>query len=185
MSELPNPDHMGLPDLPPLGPFMQRMDGDVIHRAVHNSPPPMDDVGGLDDSHFDQFDPDRPEPPRWEPDDDDDRLFQPRNPVPLIHAGEILQTAANIVAGARNVTHGPKERCHANIAILWRAYEELKVASGHPGPDTSWDVANKMELFKIARRFAGEGRLNPDNYIDAAGYSAIAGEIALNGEEMT
>ena len=32
----------------------------AIERAVHNSPPPLDDVGGIEDHLFDPFDPYRP-----------------------------------------------------------------------------------------------------------------------------
>lgn len=39
------------------------------------------------------------------------------------------------------------------------------------------DAANMMILLKIARQQA-QTKINPDNYIDVAGYSALAGEIA-------
>jgi len=105
-------------------------------------------------------------------------------------AHEFLTAAATIVAADRAAQHGPKERNHGNIAILWNAYFELKDKNElleHPTALNvdAWDVANLMELLKIARRFTGEGKLNPDNYIDGAGYCAIAGEIALNnGKEI-
>ena len=43
-------------------------------------------------------------------------------------------------------------------------------------PLTGADAANMMELLKIARRKAGAH--NPDDYVDAAGYAAIAHECA-------
>ena len=109
------------------------------------------------------------------------------SPVEHHRASELLKQAAGIVAGDREAQHGPKERNHENIAILWRAYMALKYANeGAAGLHgiTAFDVATMMELLKIARRFAGAGRTNPDNYVDGAGYCGVAGEIALNGREV-
>lgn len=43
------------------------------------------------------------------------------------------------------------------------------------------DVAMMMVLFKTGRIMSG--KVNPDNYIDLAGYAACAGEIATRGAE--
>lgn len=43
---------------------------DVIDRAVHNSPPPLDDVGGVDPNDFDPKDPNRPQGLKY----DDDKI---------------------------------------------------------------------------------------------------------------
>tara|TARA_R110000822_G_scaffold89145_3_gene206148 strand:+ start:335 stop:649 length:315 start_codon:yes stop_codon:yes gene_type:complete len=63
---------------------------------------------------------------------------------------------------------------HENIAKLWNGYlynkEELSAS----------DVANMMELMKVARRKAGA--FNADDYVDGAGYAAVAYECA-EGEE--
>ena len=45
------------------------------------------------------------------------------------------------------------------------------------------DVANMMALLKIARTQAGQH--NPDDYVDACGYSAIAGEIAGKRKQIS
>ncbi len=42
-------------------------------------------------------------------------------------------------------------------------------------PLDAHDVANLMEGMKIARRYSGS--FNVDDYIDGAGYAAVAGEI--------
>lgn len=80
---------------------------------------------------------------------------------------EILQTAEKLVNGNRDRTHGDKAVNHKNIASLWSSYLEVKI--------TAKDVAILMVLLKLARTKAGEH--NIDDYIDACGYSAIAGEL--------
>ncbi len=80
---------------------------------------------------------------------------------------QILQQAEKLVSGDRNKTHGDKLENHKNIALLWSAYLEMKI--------TPKDVAILMVLLKLARTKAGEH--NIDDYVDACGYSAIAGEF--------
>jgi len=93
-------------------------------------------------------------------------------------AFEILTRAAEIVTGARQATHGPKERNHQNIADHWNAY----LGGRLKGRITAKDVALMQAELKIARMKLGEE--NPDDYVDGAGYIATAGEIALNGKEI-
>jgi len=88
-------------------------------------------------------------------------------------AGDILRDAASIVEGARNATHGEKERSFSVIAALWQAYLDGKRTSGAL---TARDVAQMMVLLKVARSIQGDPV--KDHFLDAAGYSAIAGEIA-------
>jgi len=93
-------------------------------------------------------------------------------------ADEILTIAAQLVAGNRQATHGPKERNFSNIARAWNTY--LKIV--FPEIDitlTALDVGLMMALMKIVRAGQPWGRTNPDNYIDLAGYAGCAGEIAL------
>ncbi len=94
-------------------------------------------------------------------------------------SGDILRGAANIVEGARNATHGEKERSFDAIAGLWNAYDAAK--KDPIAPDTSFDVAWKMALLKIGRSL--QGGFTRDHYVDAAGYAAIAGEIAEGAKE--
>lgn len=104
-----------------------------------------------------------------------------------ITASKILTQAASIVAGARNATHGDKERSFIAIAALWNAYFDNKrtvagcsgsANSGSTGPGsiTARDVAQCMVLLKVARSIQGEPV--QDHFLDAAGYAAIAGELA-------
>jgi len=86
-------------------------------------------------------------------------------------AGEILQTAKDIVEGDRADNHGAMWVNHANIAALWAAYLGEK-----PGGNIEeHDVAVMMALLKIAR--TKTGKFNPDDYVDAAGYMGIAGQL--------
>jgi len=96
-------------------------------------------------------------------------------------AGEILETARQLVDGDRARTHGDKMENHACIAALWNAYMRLQLQRrGVDVPGAifgSLDVATMMLLLKVARTVSG-GEHNLDNYVDAAGYAAVAGEIA-------
>ena len=89
-------------------------------------------------------------------------------------ASEICETAAGLVGGDRQETHGDKERNHANIAGLWNAY--LAIRREPATPLTALDVAHMMCLLKLARTQAGAH--NDDDYVDGAGYFGVAGEIA-------
>tara|TARA_R110000751_G_scaffold48500_6_gene107932 strand:- start:1951 stop:2298 length:348 start_codon:yes stop_codon:yes gene_type:complete len=92
-------------------------------------------------------------------------------------AKEILETALEIVEGDRSSTHGEIRENHTNIARLWNAY-----LSSCLGELKASDVANMMELLKIARRRTGS--LNRDDYVDGAGYAATAYECAEETEEL-
>lgn len=90
-----------------------------------------------------------------------------------MRAKDICATAANLVGGDREKTHGSKVENFTNIAALWTGYLDVTV--------TALDVANMMALLKIARTKAGAH--NMDDYIDAAGYAGCAGEIAQHFED--
>lgn len=85
-----------------------------------------------------------------------------------MNTAEILNTAITIVSEDRAKSHGDKFVNHANIASLWSSYKNIEI--------TAKDVAVMMALLKIARTKTGEH--NRDDYVDACGYMAIAGEIA-------
>lgn len=89
-------------------------------------------------------------------------------PDGVIKAGDICARAASLVAGDRAATHGDLVETHDNIAALWSAYLGV--------PISAKQVALMMALLKIAR--TKNGALNPDDYVDLAGYAGIAGEIA-------
>jgi len=93
-------------------------------------------------------------------------------------AQQIAKTAAILVSEDRNATHGDKLENHRNIAILWQSYIACKALQTDEEEFelNALDVANMMELLKVARRLSGCH--NIDDYIDGAGYAAVAGEIA-------
>lgn len=93
-------------------------------------------------------------------------------------AASILREAATIVDGARNQTHGDKERSFVAIAALWDAYllSRPHASAAVQTPSiTPADVAAMMVLMKMARSMHGQHI--PDHAVDAAGYSAIWGEL--------
>lgn len=84
---------------------------------------------------------------------------------------QVLATALNLIGGDRATDYGGMWENHENIAQLWNGY--LHNMDGFLSAE---DVANMMELLKIARRKLGT--LKKDNYIDGAGYAAVAFECA-------
>lgn len=94
-------------------------------------------------------------------------------------AGSILREAAGIVDGARNQTHGDKERSFEAIGRVWTAY--LFARRRPNDPIRPHDVAHMMVLMKQQRAEWGEPVR--DHFVDGAGYSAIAGELAPREEE--
>ena len=97
-------------------------------------------------------------------------------------AAEICTDAANLVGGDRQVTHGDKAINFQNTADAWNAILRAKARRlGWPTHGSfvtvdALDVANMLEVFKVARRYSGTHNL--DDYIDGAGYAGCAGEIA-------
>jgi hypothetical protein len=87
-----------------------------------------------------------------------------------MRADEILSSAAMLVSGERNDTHGDAETNLSNIARMWSAYRPDDVRFD------AADVACMMALLKLAR--TKTGRHNADDYIDCAGYAGLAGELA-------
>ena len=85
---------------------------------------------------------------------------------------DILQEALDLVTKDRDSSYGHMNENHQNIADLWAAYlNRLK------GDLSAADAANMMELLKIARRKTGE--LNRDDFVDGAGYAAVAYTCAV------
>lgn len=81
---------------------------------------------------------------------------------------EILETAQHVITVDRAAAHGKAEDSFALIAALWAADLGIPL-KGH-------DVARLMVLFKCARMKGNPA--HEDSAVDAAGYSAIAGELA-------
>jgi hypothetical protein len=90
---------------------------------------------------------------------------------------EILDQAIKCVCQDRENEYGSPEDNFRTIAELWGVYLGYRI---EPGIDAE-DVAMMMCLLKIARIATGEPKA--DNYIDLAGYSACAGEIATRGKK--
>lgn len=92
--------------------------------------------------------------------------------------GEILQKATDLITGDRQEQHGDASSTYAVIGALWGAY--LLAREYQPGESIHpFDVLQMMSLLKIGR--ASLNPANPDNYIDNAGYTGLAGEIAMSG----
>ena len=81
---------------------------------------------------------------------------------------ETLDAARQAITVDRAATHGDAENTFGLIAAYWSAHLDCEVTAG--------DVAIMMTLFKTARMKANPG--HADNYVDAVGYAAIAGELA-------
>ena len=82
---------------------------------------------------------------------------------------ELLQAAAMIVEGDRDVAYGAPEDSFGTIAELWSTYLRQEVLPQ--------DVAAMMTLLKVARI-----RVNPahrDSWVDIAGYAACGGTMPL------
>jgi hypothetical protein len=92
-----------------------------------------------------------------------------------------LETAIRLTGGDRNRSYGPPFDNLSDCAELWNAYINTKQACIEATADGSYsvrlkaeDVAWLMTLVKMTRSF--QQGYHPDNYTDAAAYSAIAGE---------
>lgn len=92
----------------------------------------------------------------------------------LNNAQKVLETAKNIICGERQDTYGNPEDSFATIAEYWNIYLN---SSNFPRDFklTSADVAHMMTLLKMAR-ITGQ-KFHMDNYVDMAGYTALAAEI--------
>ena len=94
---------------------------------------------------------------------------------------QTLETAISLTGGDRNKAYGPPYDNLSDCANLWNTYINTKAACIEATADGSYrvvlraeDVAWMMTLVKMTRSF--QSGYHPDNYIDSAAYSAIAGE---------
>lgn len=90
----------------------------------------------------------------------------------------VIDEAAGIIHGARQSPHGRPERSFDAIAALWNGY--LATLADKAGatflPIKPYQVADMMELLKIARGAAGDPGQR-DHYVDRIGYAALAHEL--------
>ena len=87
----------------------------------------------------------------------------------------VLKKALKLVSADRAEDHGDALENLTAIADLWTTHLRARYQVGFQL--TPADVADLMELLKIARRMSHQGRANDDNYIDAAGYAALGYEM--------
>jgi len=78
----------------------------------------------------------------------------------------ILSTAQQLVSSDREKEHGDARKNFEVVAELWSVYLGIDILPH--------EVPMMMTLYKIAR--TTENPTNVDNYVDIAGYSALAGE---------
>lgn len=91
-----------------------------------------------------------------------------------MNAPEIASKAASLIGGDRADQHGEAKKTFERIARLWNAYI---AARKNPYADISAvDVGWMMVELKKARSM--DGVFNMDDYVDACGYIALAGELA-------
>jgi len=98
-------------------------------------------------------------------------------------AHEIATEAARLVGGDRAQQHGDKGANFNATAVLWNAYLSIR-KGGAAAPITGMDFAQMMVLAKMSRVHTGSV-FNMDNFVDQAGYSACAGEVALQEQPDT
>ncbi len=96
--------------------------------------------------------------------------------APVRKATEIAARAAELVGGDRDRQHGQKRDNFSRIASVWNGY--MAARREPASPLDALDVGHMMVLMKVAR--TQSGAVNVDDYVDAAGYAACAGEIALD-----
>lgn len=84
-----------------------------------------------------------------------------------MNRADILDTAKEYVTKDRAATHGDAESNFGLIAAYWSAHLNKNIRPH--------DVAVMMTLLKLARMKSNPAHI--DSAIDAAGYSALAGEI--------
>ena len=82
----------------------------------------------------------------------------------------ILETAHPLVSEDREEIYGDPADNFGMIAKYWATYLSRDISAN--------DVCSMMELLKIARRKSNTRYA--DNYIDAAGYAALAYEVCDN-----
>lgn len=96
---------------------------------------------------------------------------------------EILDSAKKCVCEDRNGQYGEPEDSFKNIADYWTTYIRHNFMSGADVCIRPVDVAMMMALFKIARIETADNAIT-DSYVDAIGYIACGGDIALEREKV-
>lgn len=108
-----------------------------------------------------------------------DWSVEPVDPQPV--RAEILRESISLTAGSRNKSYGePADNLRAQALLIDAYLSEVRLKrverDGGNFRLTSHDVAVISALIKIGR--IATGTVVRDNYVDAAAYMAIAGELA-------
>ena len=83
---------------------------------------------------------------------------------------QLLEDAARLITEDRNKTHGDYSLEAERIADIWSAICKETI--------TPADVPLMMIGLKVAR--ASSGRINRDDFVDIAGYAALAWQLAID-----
>jgi len=89
-----------------------------------------------------------------------------------MNRSELLETAKNIVNGARQKNYGSPENCFQIIADFWNIYLINKKSCGI----SPKDVAAMMVLMKVSRLC--NDITHEDSWVDIAGYAANGVEVS-------
>ena len=81
---------------------------------------------------------------------------------------ECIEGALDCISNTRDTSYGDASDNLTKIASLWSAYLTIDL--------NPIEVAQMMVLLKVARSIPGPKHI--DNYVDQAGYSALACEMA-------
>ena len=87
---------------------------------------------------------------------------------------KLLEEAAKTL-DKRGASYGEYTKSLNDIAAYWRVYFKMR---GYGAELTARDFAMLMVLLKVARTHGAPGHI--DNYIDIAGYAALAGGLVSN-----
>lgn len=92
----------------------------------------------------------------------------------------VLEEAKRCICQDRQNQYGEPEDSFLTIAAFWEVYLQSK--TGKVINLTRDDVALMMVLLKVARTNGHKHHV--DNYVDMAGYAALAAELAQNELEI-
>ena len=104
--------------------------------------------------------------------DTDDSVILKAEEYRSMTRSDILSAAEKCVCGSREQDYGSVENNFQTIANLWIDYLQGKE---YPVDIEPKDVAAMLILLKIARISSGHAK--DDNWIDAAGYASLGGEL--------
>lgn len=93
-----------------------------------------------------------------------------------MNRNEILELATALVSNDREIIYGPPQRNLTCAGELLAVYQKYTVLGRYP---LGHDIAMQQVLVKIARiaTLPEGGTFRIDNYVDGAGYLALAAEL--------